>query len=316
VNSSNDPWCSIIKEAEAVPDYKLELLRISDDLLKPLDGITTPAIRGVADAFTGNVRQTASLCGLVQGLYFWGSMVGMHRAIAWESVMGRKYDPEALPDENDSKRIFKVSHDMTAKALATYKSHGDHEERIWRESNDNIKELQSNSDKWLTDGIRSILSGIVVGSWTTFESLAADLWVAAVNCRPRLGLLALDAVADENETGLAAYKKMSKALTITAQLLADNDYNLKGKMGDVCRREFDFSKRGSARNAWLKVFRGHQDKLKQIFLDDDLQRLAESRHAIVHANGRVRSEVLEEVPSLGTMIEDGKISLDGGCVIG
>ena len=36
----------------------------------------------------------------------------------------------------------------------------------------------------VSEGIKGLLSGVLVGSWTAFETLATDVWVEAVNQRP------------------------------------------------------------------------------------------------------------------------------------
>jgi hypothetical protein len=44
---------------------------------------------------------------------------------------------------------------------------------------------------YLASGIESTLSSMIIGMWTTFETLAGDLWEATVNCHPHgLSLLA------------------------------------------------------------------------------------------------------------------------------
>src|SRR4051812_44221578 len=39
------------------------------------------------------------------------------------------------------------------------------------------------------DGFKPLFSSIIIGGWTAFESLATDLWIEALNIRPKsLGL--------------------------------------------------------------------------------------------------------------------------------
>src|SRR5438045_2739662 len=59
--------------------------------------------------------------------------------------------------------------------------------------------LSSAKNKTIMAGIESLFSGSVISSWTAFETLAADLWVACLNCRPRLGVIALNAEPDAND---------------------------------------------------------------------------------------------------------------------
>jgi hypothetical protein len=298
-----------------VPDYKIDLLRPRVGVLDPLKEITSAGILDVAGVFSGNVRGVQSLCSLVPGLYYWGTIDGMHRAMAWERVLGRLYVPGDMLDVGRNSDLIRVSNEMTAESLERYKKNPKHEDLVWTGANDDIKVLQLGAGDWLSSGIEAVLSGILVAAWTAFETLVSDLWVAALNSRPKLGLIAIGGLIEKrDDDDRVEYEQTSKALSVTAKLLAENDYSLKGKMGTIAVEQRDFSKRAEAKKAWLAVFRKSEEELTKIFDDNSIRSLGTIRQTIVHANGIVTDKSLNRNPDLALIARDGKLCLDGEIV--
>jgi hypothetical protein len=60
--------------------------------------------------------------------------------------------------------------------------------------------------------LEATMASIIIGSWTSFEALAEDLWVEALNSRPRLGLIVLDAEIRQSDSQKIKDKKMEVGL--------------------------------------------------------------------------------------------------------
>ena len=58
----------------------------------------------------------------------------------------------------------------------------------------------------------------MVASWTAFDTLATDLWVATVNLRPKLG-------------------KYMKGKSFTIERLQHHNYNWEGRVGELLKEK-------------------------------------------------------------------------------
>jgi serine/threonine protein kinase len=108
----------------------------------------------------------------------------------------------------------------------------------------------------------AILSSMVVGSWTAFETLAGDLWEAALNANAKWGLLggnatriralAGDAAPDGQQT---VNRTLSPQPTLAEMYIVTNGtYDLSGKMGTLHRPRFQFSTLREIRESYAAAF--------------------------------------------------------------
>ena len=105
-------------------------------------------------------------------------------------------------------------------------------------------------------GLYAILCSSLIYSWTAFESLATDLWVKAVDLRPRtLGknMAALESTKGENSNTKAA--KNEKKLPFADLSLFD--FNLSGSVGKILKESelVKFTSLHSIKTAYFDAFR-------------------------------------------------------------
>jgi hypothetical protein len=146
--------------------------------------------------------------------------------------------------------------------------------------------------KVFVPGFQSLMSAQLVSAWTAFEVLAADLWEACVNNRPRLGFIALGAEPAENDDDEARDRKRKLKYPFRLHLLRKWDYNLKGRMGTLLKGKWDFARRSDAAVAYEKAFGKDSELITNIFRDEQLGWLAAVRNAIVHNAGIADSEFM------------------------
>jgi len=149
--------------------------------------------------------------------------------------------------------------------------------------------------KELDSGFQLVICSIVVGAWTAFESLAEDLWVAALNARPRLALMAMDAEIKDATTGSDDEKKRRITFPLPVWKITQKGFNLGKQMGDLLRNwQWDFSQRGAALKAYRKTFPKFKTDLDAIFLSKDLKWLIAARNVIVHNGGLIDQQFADE----------------------
>lgn len=111
-------------------------------------------------------------------------------------------------------------------------------------------------------GFVALLGAQIIGAWTAFDSLTNDLWIAAVNLRPK-----------------TLVDRITK--TVSAKLLQKHDYNWKGKMGELLKE--DFSSFEATKAAFSKLFPG--TAIAGVFDNAELKATCALRTCLVHNAG-------------------------------
>lgn len=174
-------------------------------------------------------------------------------------------------------------------------------------------------DNPVRDAAEVILSSAVLGTWTAFEVVVADLWIAALNERPRLGIRALGAEPESGDSAEDQKRKSKMQYNMSIPLLREFDYNVKNRMGTLLRNKWDFARRNEAKEAYLKTFRGKEARksLEEILDDNNLGWLAALRNAITH-NGSVADrefvQLMHGHPEMSKIKNGEPISLRGSLV--
>lgn len=154
-------------------------------------------------------------------------------------------------------------------------------------------------------GFEALLGSMVTGSWTAFEVLAADLWEACLNARPRLGVIALNAEPEASDDDLADAQKRGIKYHVPVHLLQKWDYNLQNRMGSLLRGKWDFAQHDKAIDAYLRVFKDSEGKklkeLSQILKDQNLAWLDALRNVLVHNAGIADARFMSRIKKHSTL---------------
>src|SRR5688572_9107867 len=117
-------------------------------------------------------------------------------------------------------------------------------------------EMFAGWDRHTAEGMKALMGAVILGMWTAFETLAADLWVECLNARPRLGFIALDADPSPEDDDATLDRKRNAKCPVPVWLFRDRSLDLNKSMGTILReqRRWDFGRRDRAADAYLKVF--------------------------------------------------------------
>jgi hypothetical protein len=139
-------------------------------------------------------------------------------------------------------------------------------------------------------GVDGVLSTLLVQSWTTFETLVADLWERALNLHPK-------GLADLNSSRVSVPRgddQKQVALTI----LQRYDFNLTGRMGTLLREKYRFDslndRRRGSRKAYKDAF-GDANAILGPLNDPTLDALNAIRQVLVNRSGIADEEYVNAV---------------------
>jgi hypothetical protein len=180
---------------------------------------------------------------------------------------------------------------------------------------------------------------MIVGTWTAFETLAGDLWIATLNAHPR----DLDRLSGEEKRIHKAARKQREAIEKGTTLppdkptsrqqegekeiqikaiyeVTEGSYDLSARMGELLRAKVDFTTLYDIRRAYSlafdyrKVGRKVTDAVDESLSDTALDALAQVRNIIVHKAGITDTEYETHRTTLPTMpqVEKGQQVLLNG----
>ncbi len=145
-------------------------------------------------------------------------------------------------------------------------------------------------------GIEAMLTSLILGMWTTFETMARDLWESAVNTHPKR-LSSLDgnwkrlrktpAIAGQLPT---KSEQQYESKQVSLNLIQMNAYDLRNCMGTILRDRFGFDRLDGIREAYGLAFSEDTAQIDAALTDTALDSLSSVRNLLVHRGGRVDKE--------------------------
>lgn len=186
-------------------------------------------------------------------------------------------------------------------------------------------------------GVMAILHAALLGAWTAFESFATDLWIQAVNCRPKS--LAMDVVTlfpspqrdkKDKQTETDGEQTKAQGPTIRFSDLAGFGFDVSKDMGNLLkqRKRVNLDSLTGLRNAYYDAFRvagtkknpdtvpGLVDLFDQAFAE--LRTLEAIRNLLAHRGGIVDPKFADEVreysPILAHLKQQQPFPVDGRLV--
>jgi hypothetical protein len=206
---------------------------------------------------------------------------------------GQRPSPEAAYTEKC--RLADVFRQPDGPSLITLPRPGMSADEVGRESfglNNLVGTLSLFSDTWIAVAIQSLYSALVIGAYTAFEMAATDIWLAAVNARPRT----LAARALEFGRGAESHTKAQEP-SVPLATLAEYDFDISRNVGEYLResRRVSFDSLKGIDAAYKAAFRIPEDREKRIsnVLTDlfresnaDLKALEAVRNLFAHRGGK------------------------------
>src|SRR5437667_7985386 len=128
------------------------------------------------------------------------------------------------------------------------------------------------------EAVQATMAAMLIGLWTAFESAAQDVWILAVNSRPK-------PLADRI---LKTLDKEERQKFLPAAMVSEADYDLRNCMGDILlrKRAVDFQLLSTIREAYKIAF---ESRLESIFEEHqvELSRLEAVRNLFAHKGGSI-----------------------------
>jgi hypothetical protein len=273
----------------------------------------TPGIVPVAQMFADGMGQVHSAMMAIPNL------VGMADVHTYSLAVGStlngcpallmKHVPKAKRDEvvRDSRAAYSATLDQIACGnLVGFPQLGaDHMDLI----------MDLFRAKHIHRGVHAIMSSLMISSYTVFEVMIADLWVAALNARPDpLALLQGRAAKSEGKP----QSKVQEGKSLEIHVLVANKFDVSGKMGDILKDKHKFTILDAARVAYADAFEGRSVAVMAAISAPIFDLIGQLRNVIAHRNGLIDGDYVRkkvgfpDSPSyFKGLNKDDRLELDG-----
>jgi hypothetical protein len=158
----------------------------------------------------------------------------------------------------------------------------------------------------------------LTSAWTAFETMAGDLWEAALNEHP-IGLADLQGKKrDKKSSNPSSNNEVSEnKKLVKLDLLRSHNWDTKNKMGTILKEKFAFTTLGGIREAYASAFHKDFDDIDTFIFNESLDRLSALRNVIVHKGGIADSEYVRRAKDFSALPQTKageKVILDGKMV--
>jgi hypothetical protein len=129
----------------------------------------------------------------------------------------------------------------------------------------------------ITRGVEALLISLILGMWTSFETMAGDLWEAALNAHP-------DNLSElkghwkrlrKRGSPSAPSGEVEQTKQVPLHLIQMNKFDLRNSMGTILRERFSFDRLAGVREAYGSAF------VSTPRLDAALTWISQTRSALV-----------------------------------
>jgi len=259
------------------------------DCLLRLMGKTTPSpnplqltLQPVAAAYSENVRRLQHQINLPAFAVAFAMRFEHHRCLAIQEVKGslvpiEHNDTDRTAINNKFSQIFNENNRELNKRIA--QTDDDQPSPIIiQELSEGLRilgQLAATGMGSMRSGAPEMLASHITAMWTIFETLAGDLWEAAINGHPS-GLSGLHGRKMRSSSG------QSEEKSIPLSQIGRYGYDLTNKMGTLLRDKFPFNSLDGIRQAYRMSFYKEATKLDASLSDKSLDALSEIRNLITH----------------------------------
>jgi hypothetical protein len=277
----------------SAPDLELEACLKPWTTVKSLDlgAIKNESVKGPANAYDRNIRRVWSLT-IFPAVTINATHIIEKRTYEKKLEYRRKVLTGSITKQQFAEIVQKAI-DADADEREKILAGGGKEatELLQREAAFGFGVLTAMLSRNLRHGADAWLSAQITGTWTAFEALAEEIWVAAVNAHP-VGLADLD----------GAKKGTGEEKKIDLSVLQRYGYNPSNHMGTVLSRRYSFDRIEDIRRAYHEASFEGDAKINEIITDRALDALSLTRHVIVHNGGVVDEQFLRRKNDLPAAI--------------
>lgn len=261
------------------------------------DSLSNPQFVAIAKSFSDNIKRVSCLAGMPIQLIFWAAFTTQVGCSA-RAKLGLAPDDHSRDDDEAFAEIARELHKKQLDSVTAY--------AVYSIGSQNLNALLKARARLPTnpvaESLEATLAAMLTATYAALETLAADLWIEAVNQFPALARNWFEKNPDKQVPG---------------NVLAGYDFNASGSMGRILHdtRRVSFESWYDVKKAYSQAFKGEID---EAFEPADLLLKAEkTRHLFAHRGGQIDrkfKEDMEPFPEHDELVQGERLRLTGPVV--
>lgn len=289
-------------------DFLLRLMRITT----PRPDALQLALRPVVAAYSENVRRLQHHINLLALAVAFALRFEHDRCLAVQEVKGSLVPIEDSDTDRDAinKKFNIIFRENNRELNKRIRQAGDDQlsPTVLQELSEGLRILSQLAATLgaMRIGAPEMLASFITATWTIFETLAGDLWEAALNGHPA-NLAKLkgkkNRIRGATRSSLQGVpvpydRGNGEGKSIPLSQVERYKYNLSDKMGTILREKFKFDRLDCIREAYSVAFYNAADEVDAALTDKALDALSQTRNLIVHRAGVVDRHYYDQTTKL------------------
>lgn len=262
-------WIVSAIPPDQLDDLKLDCLLGLIDKVAPSPDALRPALKPVAEAFVENFRRLQNQILLPAFAVAFATRFQHFRCLAIQEVKGRvitveRGDPDFAKTGETFTRLFRKDNLERTRKISEA-GEGKPSSIIGEELRDGfhilgqiLGQMSKAQAPVMLSGAREQFASHITATWTIFETLAGDLWEAAINGHPS-GLSGLHGKTSSSSG-------QSEGRSIPLSQVERYGYDMTNVIGTVLKEKFNFTVLDSIRDAYSMAFHKIVHKAGAIYL--------------------------------------------------
>jgi hypothetical protein len=246
------------------------------------------AVRQIAETYSRNVRRVYSL------VLFPPSAINI--AITVQRVVDRvEHQNPTLPREQCAELAKTEINRQISRASAILEKGGEDAKRLFNIQQETSFALLSKLNPEFYDGPEAWMASQIIATWTAFEALAEDLWVAALNLKPAI-------LAKLKGKKSSRPKDTDDPKRIRLDSIFRYDFDIAHKMGTIFLEEnrYAFDSLKGIREAYKDAFSEDADAVLKLIDSKSLDAMSLVRNNLVHNGGIIDERTRRQSSDLPT----------------
>jgi hypothetical protein len=237
--------------------------------------LATTEFQPIANSFIASLRRVNNLFELPPQLIFW-STVMTEVTIAARVQRGMNPHDSSKDNEDDHREIaLNIYNEMTGDL-----EHAD----VMGFGSYHLNEMLGDAHRpalpHATQGIEATFAAMIMASYAALETLAADLWVIAINQKSELA---------------KNWIKENPSKQLSGPTIAGYDFDIASRMGTILHetRRVTFESLSEIRKAYSHAFKGKLDESFEPL--NELVKVEKTRHLFAHRGGLIDRKFKDEM---------------------
>jgi hypothetical protein len=252
-----------------------------------LPALKTETLRAVGAAYERNIRRVYSLVLFAPAAIWMAITVQRHTdKIEHKYPQKDKRTRIALIDQAVKKEL-----DLHSEIL---RKGGKEADVLFEQQHKVSFHILSSQSGDFSDGPEAWMASQIIATWTAFESMAEDLWEAALNTKPKI----LARLSGRNQSRAA--KSGDDPKKIRLDWLYQHDFNLANHMGTIFLEEkrYSFDNLDGIRDAYTDAFSVDGEAVAKLISNNSLDASSLIRNNLVHNGGIIDGKYLKRASVL------------------